>query len=122
MIKKFKIEHEPTCGEIEVEIDFGVKINDFSVKELIKAVVDFWTGSKERLSDNDDDYLITFLKRLCEEVMRISADKNLNTQEIIEEFKYLEGWMLIDGSYGIKLKSFIEPDFKYQNDYIITEL
>lgn len=130
-IKAFRIEHTPTYGEIEVEInlDFVNKIKNkdgeeksYPIMESIKSMVDFWTGSEKRLDENDGDYLQTFLKQLCHEVITLVSTDNLSAAGVIEEMKGKEGWCPIDGSYGIKLLSVTAPDFSTQNEYEITEL
>ena len=130
-IKAFRVEHNPTYGEIEVEIDldFVVKIKNkkgeeksYPIMESIKSMVDFWTGCEKRLDENDGDYLKTFLKQLCHEVMTLVSAENLSARGVIEEMKDKEGWCPMDGSCGIKLLSVTAPDFSVQSDYEITEL
>lgn len=130
-IKTFRVEHTLTYGEIEVEInlDFIGKIKNkkgeekqYPIMESIKSMVDFWTGSEKRLDDNDGDYLKTFLKQLCQEVISIVSNSNLSVNGVIDEMKDSEGWCPMDGSCGIKLLSVTKPDFSTQHEYEITEL
>lgn len=127
-ITKFIIEHQPTGGEIRVEIDFDFvgKIKtengevDYPVMTEIKDTVDFWSNSEKRLNENEGSYLNTFLKQLAESVLRILATNNLTLYGVIEEMKGEEGWMPLDGTYGIKLTSIDEPSFSEQDEYLIT--
>lgn len=125
-IKNFRIEHLPTFGEIEVEIDFGFskknKNNEFiTVEHFMKEMVDFWTGSQVRLDENEGNYQNAFLKQLCSEVIILSASKNLSVSGIIDEINDKEGWYPIDGSCGIKLLSVIRANLGNQDDYEINE-
>ena len=129
-IKKFRVEHTPTYGEIvvEIDLDFVNKIKnetaeeDYPITKGIEEMVNFWTGSESRLEDNEGNYLNTFLKQLCNEVIGLLASKNLSTYGVIEEMKGEEGWCPLDGTWGIKLIDVSSPDFKTQDDYDITVL
>lgn len=128
-IKKFRVEHTPTYAEIVVEIDLDhvnkIKTDkgeeDYPVSEAIKDMVDFWTGSDNRLRDNDGNYLNTFLKQLATKVIGLLADGNFSTYGIIEEMKDQEGWCNLDGSFGIKLLDVTSPEMDTQTDYEIME-
>lgn len=128
-IKKFRVEHTPTYAEIVVEIDLDhvnkIKTDkgeeDYPVSEAIKDMVDFWTGSDNRLRDNDGNYLNTFLKQLATKVIGLLADGNFSTYGIIEEMKDQEGWCKLDGSFGIKLLDVTSPEMDTQTDYEIME-
>ncbi len=58
--KVFNIEHQPTGGEITVEIDFD-KVNEVMEKkevpilETIKEMVLFWTSGEELIEDYEGD-------------------------------------------------------------------
>ncbi len=83
-------------------------------------MVDFWTGSKSKLIDNDDNYTRTFLKMLCEECICLGAGKNFSLYGIISEFKDNEGWCKMDGSTGIEITYFVSPEFDDQDSYTIN--
>ena len=127
MIKKYAIQHESTWARIVVEVDleFEYVINGagekYKTEMAIKDMVDFWTGSEERLADNDEDYLRTFLKQLCEHVMRMLATSNWNEKGVIDAMMDEEGWCPMDGSCGIKIVSVSEMEFN-QDDFEISEL
>jgi hypothetical protein len=126
-IKNYQVEHRPTSGGIEVEIDldFTKKINtpngeeDYTIEKLIKDMVEFWTGWEDKLEDNTGDYLDTFLKQLCREVITITAHNNLNHLGVIDYMEGEEGWCRLDGSCGIKLINVWDSDFTTQDDYEI---
>lgn len=121
-IKRFLVDHRPTMGDITVSIDFNYKNGKNDINDCIKSMVDFWTGSDDRLDDNDNDYLNTFLKQLCEKCMCVMADNNLSTRGLVAEFDDLEGWCKMDGSNGIEITDCTKPDFETQDDYDITSL
>jgi hypothetical protein len=129
-IKKYKVEHTPTYGEVEVEIDFDFVSRiknetgeeDYPVMLCIQEMVNFWSGSEQRLDENEGDYVKTFLKQLCREVISITASRNLSTYGVIEQMKGEEGWCPLDGSCGIKLVSQSEPELYDQEDFEITEV
>lgn len=74
-----------------------------TTKDCIKTMVEFWSGSEERLAMNDGDYIKTFLQQLARQILYLSIDYSL--QGIISEFKTREGWCNMDGSFGITISS-----------------
>lgn len=126
-IIEYKVEHEPTCGEIRVTIDFD-KFNDFGGEEktpmyqCIIDMVEFWNGYQSRLEANEGDYLKTFLKQLCKMVLQVQSEYNLNLKGVISHFNKEEGYMLLDGYYGMTLISISEMELGDQDDYSIKEL
>lgn len=126
-MKKYAIMHEPTWGRVVVEVDleFEYEVSasgeKYKTEQAIKDMVDFWTGSEERLGDNDGDYLNTFLKQLCEHVMRMLATSNWNEYGVIDAMMDEEGWCPMDGSCGIKIVSVSEMEFN-QDDFEILEI
>lgn len=125
-IKIYQVEHEPTGGSITVEINYDhVSVwGDEKVAPhgMIKKMVDFWHGSKERLQNNDNEYLATFLKQLCELCLKIQIEYNYDTVGIVEKFAALEGYCSMDGSDGIRITDVSPADFDEQEEYIIHEL
>jgi hypothetical protein len=89
---------------------------------MIKKMVDFWHGSNERLQNNDNEYLATFLKQLCELCLKIQIEYNYDTVGIVEKFVFLEGYCPMDGSDGIRITDVSPADFDEQEDYVIHEL
>lgn len=123
-VKIYEVEHYPSRGSITVEIDFdhisevgGEKIQPHG---LIKQMVDFWAGSEDRLKANENEYLKTFLKQLCELCLKIQIAHNYNTQGVVEEFEGMEGYCSMDGADGIKIRCVSASDFEDQDDYSIT--
>jgi len=119
-VKTYTVEHAPTSGEIRVEINFDYKFQygelQMSMNDMMKEMVDFWSGSEYRLTDNNGNYFETFLKQLCHEVMILGVDDK-NVTGIINEFNNREGWWKIDGSEGIKLLSVENMCLQTQSDY-----
>lgn len=125
-VKKFNIEHEPTGGEITVEIDFGFS-RQFgekteTVNDFIKEMVTFWSGWESRVEENEGSLLLTFLKQLCKQSVFLEFEGNWNTDGVIEKFYTLEGWYPMDGSYGIKLLNVSGMEIWEQEDYSIHEI
>lgn len=119
----FLVEHEPTCGEIKVEIDFD-KVNEMMEKpvpllESIKAMVLFWTGGESLIDDFEGDYVKAFLKNLCQKSLAIQAEYYVNTRGVISRFEKEEGYILMDGSMGIKLINVSEMELSNYYDYTI---
>jgi len=124
--KRYKVEHEPTEGEIIIEIDFDF-INYFggdepnTMESVIKMLVEFWYGYESDLEQNNQNYLETFLKSLCHAVLTTSLEGNWNCDGVISQFKNKEGWILLDGSQGIKLLQLETMNLTDQDDFLIKE-
>lgn len=124
--QKFTVEH--ACGgEITVEIDFDYQFKPFrpevkSVKEAIVEMVEFWANWKTDLKENGNDYVKTFLKKLCYKVLCLEVEYQCNESGIIRKINEEEGYYPIDGSVGIKLISVTGIDFEEQDDYTIETL
>lgn len=116
--QKFEVEHTPTFGSITVEIDF----TNTKMSDMIKEMVEFWSGWKERLKDNSNDYIKTFLKQLCERSLSIAFEKDYNIDGVISEFDSEEGYYKMDGSDGILLVSMSQIEIGEQDDYEITNI
>lgn len=126
-IQKFRVEHEPTGGEIDVQIDFDFKYKlgdrEVTVLECIVEMQSFFTDSEDRLEEADGDVVRAFLKQLCHKVMLMAIEYQRNASGIIRLFDDgEEGYCKMDGSNGIKLLSVDQPDFSYQNDYQIISI
>ena len=121
----YRITHDPTGGEIEVTIDYSY-VNTFgdrryTMVEYIKEMAEFWADSKTRISDNDGDYVKSFLKQLCQEAMTAAYEKNLNITGVRAHFDDLEGYSKMDGSQGIHIIACEQMDLSNQEDYTVTE-
>ena len=124
--KMFVVRHEPTFGEITVEIDFD-KTNTMSNNEVpmlvtIQAMVLFWTNGEELIEYYGGDVVKAFLKNLCHRCLCLQLEYYRNTIGIIELFKNQEGYVPMDGSMGIRLVSVSEMELLESEDYDITEL
>lgn len=123
----FNVEHQPTYGSIDVEIDFDhtfeVKGEKVTKIEQITQMQSFWTGSESRLDENDDDVVLAFLKQLCQKCMYLAIEHNVNYKGLISLFNEgQEGYCALDGSAGIELHNSELPDFDEQDDYEVSEL
>lgn len=100
--KLFKIEHSLLGWEAEIQIDFDY----FETMGNIKEMVDYWSGSKERLKQAHGDYVQAFLKQFAPMLFRMSTETG-DVMDIINEFKdwNTEGFCDMDGSHGIKIIS-----------------
>ena len=125
--KVFNIVHQPTGGEITVEIDFD-KVNEVMEKkevpilETIKEMVLFWTSGEELIEDYEGDYVKAFLKNLCQKALGIQYEFYVNTSGVISHFESQEGYCSMDGSMGIKLLEVSEMELSYFEDYTIKEI
>lgn len=124
--KTINVEHTPTGAEITVEIDFNHKIEIngklVPIEDYIKMMVEFWSGWKEKLQENEKSYINTFLKNLCAECIVVSIEFQCNKIGVIRHFEEREGWCKLDSSEGIKLLSISQMELSDQEDYEITEL
>lgn len=124
--KIYDVIHDATGGEIRVQIDFDFVWHygdrKMTMKDSIVEMVDFWSGRENRLECNDNNYLNAFLKQLCQEVLVVSFEGNWNKAGVIDQFDNKEGWMAIDGSYGILLLDSSMMNLDNQDDYSIKEL
>jgi Protein of unknown function (DUF2528) len=111
MIKKFKIANSQLWfWECTVKID----VERADTLEAIKDMIDFWTGSEERLEANNGDQVKTFVQQLAREIFYIqSADMRLNIEGIKKEFENREGWGSMDGSLGIWIDYVEDLEFGY---------
>jgi len=99
MTKMYNLGHAfQSDWKMTVEIDH--EIADKQIKEM----VEFWRGWEFRLSENEFDYTVVFLKQLAHEVFCAQVAECYNLTGIIEHFNKLEGWTPIDGSMGITIK------------------
>lgn len=127
-IKKFTVEHTPTAGKIVVEIDldyvFKIKTEnggeDYTVIDIIKKMGHLWSGYEQSLKENDYDYIKTFLIKLCEKLLRVSAYNSV--KGIIEYVESEECGIKLDGTFGIKLISIYDLNISEQKDFKITEI
>ena len=125
--KVFFVEHEPTQGEIRVEIDFD-KVNltygdvETPILETIEAMVQFWTSSDQLIEEYDGDYVLAFLQNLCQKSLALQFEFYKNTEGVIRLFDNQEGYCAMDGSMGIKLLSVTEMNLSSAEDYAIKEI
>lgn len=94
----YVLEESMTFIRFQVEIDHDHP----KCAETIKQMVDFWLGAEERLDDANGDYTVAWLKQVGEKLFRFAV-RDLSLYGCLEEFKDMEGWAPLDGSFGIKL-------------------
>jgi hypothetical protein len=113
MKKKYFVEHRETLWTCTIEVEPEMPIPQLTAghdrqniaMDAIIAMVDFWTGAKYHLANNNGDYVLTFVQQLAREIFYILAAEKLNVIGVITTFKSREGWAPMDGSYGIKIIS-----------------
>lgn len=124
-IQRYTIEHVPTSCGLTVEINFDfvseVKKEKYSMMQMIKTMVDFFSDGDNRLKSNKN-YLEAFLKQLTEISIFISIENNCNINGVIRQFEKQEGYCRMDGSMGIKLIELCRLELDDQDDYEITKL
>lgn len=109
MEKIYRLTHidydwETTIGIDEEFIVSESEGNKTTTKDIIKGMVEFWSGWENRLADNDGDYTKTFLQQLSREVLyQLFQHPRSTLKGIIYEFEDLEGWWAPDGSAGFQL-------------------
>jgi len=117
------------CGKTQLKIDLlkrmNTKIYDLiydcqliarvsiedsaETRDIIKQMVEFWGNWEFRLGDNGGDYTKTFLKQLVGHILNSGGAPD----------KDEEGWVPLDGSFGIK---FINCNqYEFYNDLIGIE-
>lgn len=97
------------------------EVNGKSTLEAIKQMVEFWTDWEQLLEDNSGDYTKAFLQQLARQAFLICAGNNYNTFGVVEEFKDMEGWCVMDGSCGITIVS--TDDYEaLHSDFSISKL
>lgn len=102
-IKKYQLEYNLDLLAL-VEVDFT------KAEDLIKEMVQFWSGWMQRLQRNKDDYLKTWLHQLG---MFLVNNRRVPNQDD-------EGWYPLDGTHGIKLVDWWEYEHD-ELDLTITE-
>lgn len=114
-IKKYRVEHVDLMCECEIEIDFSYSSEAFpTMLDQLKERVEFFSGWEGRLSDNDGDYVQTFIKQLSKLIFRIATGERYNAYGIREELKEYEGYGDLE-SCGINITYVSEVDF-YDSD------
>lgn len=119
------VEHAPTGARIKVEIDFDFvrkmdETESWDMNRMIREMVEFWVGGEDRVVENNGDYVKTYLIQLCS--LCIELYDSLGVKKLIQEVNDSEGYFNVDGSDGIKLIEFNEPEFDNQEDFEITEM
>lgn len=89
----------------EVEVD----TSEQTIKHMKEQIL-FWANGKQRIYDEDGDVLTAYLKMLGEELLTIAVAP-VSVESVILEFKDLEGWAPLDGSFGAKLLSIDQWEF-----------
>jgi hypothetical protein len=78
-------------------------------KDVIKEMVEFWGGYEHRLDDNGGDYVKTWLKQLSNHILYDGKPPHKDD----------EGWVPLDGSFGIKVVSW--QRYEFDGDLIEVE-
>ncbi|OJX55521.1 MAG: hypothetical protein BGO88_04725 [Flavobacterium sp. 38-13] len=120
-IQRYTIEHLPTSAGLTVEINFDfISKEKFSMMDMIKTMVDFFSDADSRLRNNKN-YLEAFLKQLTEMSILLSIEHNCNINGVIRQFEKQEGYCRMDGTMGIKLIELCMLELDDQDDYEITK-
>lgn len=97
---------------IEYEYDHiaTVEIDETKAADLIKDMVNFWSGAEDRLEENDGNYTNAWLKMLGMFILNNRRPPDGD-----------EGWCKLDGKFGIKILSWNRWEFdEEQIDLIHT--
>ena len=96
--KQYKVEHNwnsEIYTVVEVDFDFP------NVLEMMKEMVEFWSGWENRLGWNDGDYVKTFLQQVASWCW--TPRLQYNPWGVRTYFDDREGWVPLDGSNGINI-------------------
>lgn len=108
-IKRYRLDAPFAEFEVLVEID-----HDLLTEELLHEINDFWSGSKERLTDAHGIVLDAVLGILYRTLWFVVIESgNTSPESIAQEFARREGWPPLDGTNGIKIIHVDSVDFDH---------
>lgn len=100
---------------IDIDEDFVIDpIKQYTTKNAIKDMVEFWSDWETDLEYQDGDYIKLFLKNLARQCFMLGFSTTLNEKGIAQEIESQEGWCLLDGSKGIWIVNI--DDCRFDND------
>lgn len=97
-----------------VEIDDIPETYQYMEDQLL-----FWSGGEDRIDREDGDVESAYLRMLGEAI--ITKSTRLTVQGIIRHFAEAEGWVPLDGSFGIRLVTVDTWEFE-SDEFLIQEL
>jgi hypothetical protein len=128
MLKVYKIENYANNWTCTVELNEDFVIMELSAPDnpvntlkIIEQVIRFWTGAQKRIEQNEGNISKTFLQQLGREIFLLKLRDNFTTKNLIDKFLELEGWIPMDGSYGIKITDVDEIEI-YHTDFEIERV
>jgi len=74
-----------------------------ATKAVMKEQLLFWLGGQDRINEADGDVEKAYLKMLAGRLILLSMEWNV--EGVKDQIKESEGWVPIDGTYGVKLVS-----------------
>lgn len=112
-IKRYSIE-APFSEDFEVVVEIN---HDLMTDELLHQINNFWMEADDRLDEHDGNVLHAVLgilyRRVWWSLAEMGGDAHID--HMVEYFsKNLEGWPVMDGSYGIKFISYDSIEFDHQ--------
>lgn len=130
MKKTYTVAYGPTWWEIQVSIDeefISPWIDPGTDKpmtglEVVKSLVEFWSGWEQRLASNKGDYIKTFLQQLASEVISLVAANNWTLDGVLDEFSDKDGYCPMDGSCGIEILHTDEFSFEDDEFQVLEDL
>lgn len=104
-MRVFGVKLDAICWVCRINIDPDFKISqadaESTTADIIKEMVEFWTGWEEWIENANGDYIKAFALQLAKECFHIAYSNNYNTLGVIAEFEDMEGYCKMDGSNGI---------------------
>lgn len=129
MLKIYKIENFTNNWSCTIEVNEEFLILDqckpdqpYNTLMAMKEMVLFWTDGDKSLEENDGDVTKTFLQQLAREITIIQISNNYNLKGVISEFRNMEGWCQMDGSYGLKIIDVDDPPFFEHREFEVEEV
>ena len=121
----YKVEGE-MYFELKVEIDYDKVLPEpfkqtKTVESIIKETVEFWHGWEEVLKEHNGDYIKAFLFYLGKHSFRELQNTAYSLDGLIDHFSKEEGWYPVDGTMGITIIDFDEPQID-ERAWIINEV
>lgn len=127
-MKKYSVQIWPQDWSLEVSVDENLIISKgytensegFTTKMAMKEMILFWEGGKDRLEENNNNVVKTFLQQLAREIYIITIGRSYSVEHVLNEMKSLEGWMDITPENGITISE-IEANYIEHNDFEVEE-
>ena len=114
MLQQYRIDYDDKI-DVVIEID-----NEKVTNKDLHEINNFWSGSDDRVDEEDGSVLNAVLKMLANVIFSNQLYYGFGTSGSIRKFDWdkegVEGWPKMDGSMGFKIISVDDADF--DTDYM----